>query len=202
MTDQGIKIGYARVSTGEQDLRMQRDALIAFGVNQLDIWEEKASGASVAKRHVFQAMMKDIRKGDTVCVWKLDRLARNMSDLLDTAKQIEARGATLAVVTMPGMNTDTPVGRVMFQLLGVFAEFERAIALERTMAGLASARAAGRRGGNRSKHSDEAVLALHDAGVTKAEAARQLKMSQPGYMKRLASALKRKAEGEKNNEQT
>ena len=199
MTDHGIKIGYARVSTGEQDLRMQRDALTAFGVNPLDIWEEKASGASVTKRHIFQAMMKDIRAGDTICVWKLDRLARNMVDLLDTVKQIEAKGAKLAVITMPGMDTNTPVGRAMFQLLGVFAEFERAIALERTMAGLAAARAAGKRGGNRSKHSDETVIALHDEGITNAEAARRLRMSQPGYMKRLATALKRKAEGAKND---
>lgn len=83
----------------------------------------------------------------------------------------------------------------MFQLLGVFAEFERAIALERTMAGLAAARAVGKKGGNRSKHSDETLLALHDAGVTKADGARRLGMSQPGYTKRLAIALKRKAEG-------
>lgn len=194
MTDNAIKIGYARVSTGEQDLRMQRDALVAFGVDPRDIWEEKASGASVEKRHVFQAMMKDIREGDTICVWKLDRLARNMVDLLNTVKQIEAKGAKLAVITMPGMDTNTPVGRAMFGMLGVFAEFERAIALERTMAGLAAARKAGRFGGNTSKFSDAEVIALQ--GLKPADAAKQLGMSQPGYSKRLAAALGRAARGE------
>ncbi len=185
-------MGYARVSTGEQDLRMQRDALIAAGVDPRDIWEEKVSGATLKKRKEFQNMMKDVRPGDTIYVWKLDRLARNAMDLYETAKQIEAKGARLSVLTMPGMDTGTPVGKAMFGMLAVFAEFERAIALERTMAGLAAARAAGRFGGNRSKWSDEQVLELQ--ALKPSEAAKRLKMTQAGYSKRLAVALKRQAE--------
>jgi DNA invertase Pin-like site-specific DNA recombinase len=191
----GHKMGYARVSTGEQDLRMQRDALIAAGVDPRDIWEEKVSGATLKKRKEFQNMMKDVRPGDTIYVWKLDRLARNAMDLYETAKQIEAKGARLSVLTMPGMDTGTPVGKAMFGMLAMFAEFERAIALERTMAGLAAARAAGRFGGNRSKWSDEQVLELQ--GLKPSEAAKKLKMTQAGYSKRLAVALKRLAEKER-----
>ena len=171
---------------------MQRDALIAAKVDPRDIWEEKASGATLKKRKIFQAMMKDVRKGDIVVVWKLDRLARNMLDLYNTVEQIQAKGATIEVITMPGMDTSTPVGRAMFGMLGVFAEFERAVAYERTMAGLASARAAGRIGGSRSKFTDEEVLATRH--MMKADGARKLGMSQAGYTKRLERAIERERE--------
>lgn len=197
---QGHKLGYARVSTGPQDLRMQRDALISFGVDPRDIWEEKASGYTLEKRPTFQAMMKDIQNGDVIVVWKLDRLARNALDLYHTAEFIKQKGATLHVLTMPGMDTATPVGKAMFGMLGVFAEFERAIAYERTMAGLEAARNAGRKGGNRSKFTDEEILAVQH--MMKADAARKIGMTQAGYTKRLQAALKRQAEGKNDSEQT
>lgn len=182
------KMGYARVSTSDQDMRMQRDALIAAGVDPRDVFEETASGASLAKRRVFHAMMKDCQAGDIVYVWKLDRLARNALDLYQTAQAIEARGARLVVLTMPGMDTGTPIGRAMFGMLAVFAEFERAIAHERTMAGLQAARARGKMGGRRSEFTDDQVLALQH--LSAASAARQLGMkSQAGFKKRLAKAL-------------
>jgi DNA invertase Pin-like site-specific DNA recombinase len=187
------KMGYARVSTSDQDLRMQRDALIAAGVDPRDIFEEKASGASFAKRREFQAMIKDIQPGDIVYVWKLDRLARNALDLYETAKVIDQKGASLVVLTMPGMDTGTSVGKAMFGMLAVFAEFERAIAHERTMAGLAAARAIGRAGGRVSKHTDEQVLALQK--LKPSEAAAKLRMTQSGFKKRLAAALSRAAKG-------
>lgn len=195
-----IKIGYARVSTSEQDLRMQREALIAAGVDPRDIWEEKVSGASLKKRTMFQGMMKDIRQGDTIYVWKLDRLARNALDLHETVKFIEEKGASLVVLTMPGMDTNTPVGKAMFGMLAVFAEFERAIAYERTMAGLAAARAAGRTGGRTSSVTDEQVLALVNLPVS--DAAKRLKMSVPGFKKRLAVALKNAEERRTNDADT
>ena len=173
---------------------MQRDALIAAGVDPRDIWEEKASGATLKKRKVFEAMMKDVRPGDTVYVWKLDRLGRSLQDLLNVATAIKKKGANLYILTLPGLDTETTVGKIMFQLLAAFAEFERAIALERTMAGLAAARKAGRFGGNTSKFSDEEVIALQ--GLRPKEAAEKLGMSQPGYSKRLAAALGRAARGE------
>jgi len=192
-----LKIGYARVSTGPQDTLLQTEALKRAGVHPANIWEEKASGASLTKRKVFQAMMKDVRPGDVVVVWKLDRLARNLIDLHNTAEQIAKKGAALEVITMPGMDTATPVGRAMFGMLGVFAEFERAIAYERTMAGLAAARAAGRIGGSKSKFTDEDVLATRN--MMKADGARKLGMSQAGYTKRLEAALRREAEKEKSD---
>lgn len=173
---------------------MQRDALLAVGVDPRDIFEESVSGASLAKRKEFHVMMKDVRAGDIVYVWKLDRLARNAVDLYDTARKIEQRGASLVVLTMPGMDTSTPVGKAMFGMLAVFAEFERAIAYERTMAGLKAARDRGKWGGRRSQFTDEQVLALKHLPIK--EAARQLGMkSEAGYKKRLAKALENAAKG-------
>lgn len=192
MADDGHKMGYARVSTSDQDLRMQRDALIAAGVDPRDIFEEKASGASLSKRREFQAMMKDCRKGDTVYVWKLDRLARNAVDLYQTAQAITDKGARLVVLTMPGMDTASPVGKAMFGMLAVFAEFERAIAHERTMAGLKAARERGRVGGRASKFTDVEVLALRH--LVPARAAKKLGMSAAGFAKRLAKAVHNQAE--------
>jgi DNA invertase Pin-like site-specific DNA recombinase len=184
-------MGYARVSTSDQDLRMQRDAMMAVGVDPRDIFEEKASGASVTKRREFQAMLKDCRAGDIVYVWKLDRLARNAVDLYQTAKLIEDKGAHLVVLTMPGMDTTTPVGKAMIGMLAIFAEFERAIAHERTMAGLQAARERGRMGGRRSKFTDEEVLKLKHLPTS--AAARQLNMTTQGYKGRLAKALENAA---------
>lgn len=175
---------------------MQRDALIAAGVDPRDIFEEKASGASVAKRKEFQAMMKDCHEGDIIYVWKLDRLARNALDLHQTAQMIDSKGARLVVLTLPGMDTGTPMGKAMFGMLAVFAEFERAIAHERTLAGLRAARERGRIGGRRSEYTDEQVLALRH--LSPKEGARQLGMkSQAGFTKRLAAALARKAQENK-----
>lgn len=193
-----IKLGYARVSTSDQDLRMQRDALVAAGVDPKDIWEEKISGASLKKRVQFQGMMKDVQPGDIIYVWKLDRLARNALDLYHTAKAIEEKGASLVVLTMPGMDTNTPVGRAMFGMLAVFAEFERAIALERTMAGLKAAKAAGRGGGRTSKFTDEEILALQN--VPLAEARASTKLSKQGFNKRLKAALRRAAQAKESDD--
>lgn len=186
-------MGYARVSTSDQDLRMQRDALIAAGVDPRDIFEETVSGASLKKRREFHFMMRDVGPGDIVYVWKLDRLARNAVDLYQTAQAITDKGARLVVLTMPGMDTGTAVGKVMFGILAVFAEFERAIAYERTMAGLAAARARGKTGGRRSKFTDEQVLALRH--MTLKAGAKKLGMkSEAGFKKRLTAALGRKGE--------
>ena len=192
------KMGYARVSTSDQDLRMQRDALIAAGVDPRDIFEEKKSGADAKNRPEFQAMLKDIRRGDTIYVWKLDRLARSVLDLYETAKFIEEKGARLVVLTMPGMDTSTSTGKLIFGVLAAVADFERALTVERTQGGLQAARKAGRFGGRKSDHTDAAVLALQ--GVSKAEGARRLKMSQAGFTKRLQAALRRQAEGKTDSE--
>lgn len=187
------KMGYARVSTSDQDMRMQRDALIQAGVDPRDIFEETASGAKLENRREFQAMLKDVRAGDIVYVWKLDRLARNASDLYETAKTIEDRGASLVVLTMPGMDTGTPVGRAIFGMLAVFAEFERAIANERTRAGLAAARARGRIGGRQPEFTLEqleAAMAAH--GSQRAAAASLItKRGKPMTLSGFVKALER-----------
>lgn len=167
---------------------MQLDALTSAGVDPRDIFQEKASGASVEKRPEFRAMMKDCQEGDVVYVWKLDRLARNVLDLHETAQRITAKGARLVVLTLPGMDTGTPVGQAMFGMLAVFAEFERAIAYERTMAGLKAARERGRVGGRNSPVTDEQVLATKGMWI-KAAMDRLGYTTQSGYKKRLAKAL-------------
>jgi len=188
------KMGYARVSTSDQDLRMQRDALIAAGVDPRDIFEEKASGATLAKRREFQSMMKDVRHGDIVYVWKLDRLARNARDLYDTVQTIHDRGAKLVILTMPELDLSTPTGKAMFGMFTTFAEFERAVALERTLAGLKAARVRGSWGGRRSQFTDEEVLKLQH--LTAPSGARALGMkSAAGFKKRLAQALANAAKG-------
>ena len=175
------KIGYARVSTSDQDLRMQRDALMEAGVAPADIFEETASGASLAGRERFHAMMAGCQAGDIIHVWKLDRLARNMTDLYNTAKAIEDQGAALVILTMPGMDTRTPVGRALFGMLAVFAEFERAVTLERTMAGLKAARDRGRIGGRAARYSDAEILRFAELGPSAGALAAQ--MSRVGFLK-------------------
>lgn len=172
---------------------MQRDALIHAGVDPRDIFEETASGARLENRREFQAMLKDVRAGDIVYVWKLDRLARNASDLYETAKTIEDRGASLVVLTMPGMDTGTPVGRAIFGMLAVFAEFERAIANERTRAGLAAARARGRIGGRQPEFTLEQLEeALAKGGSLRAAAARLVtKRGKPMTLSGFVKALER-----------
>lgn len=174
-------IGYARVSMADQNPQMQIDALVKAGVDLCDIYWEKASGTSIKKRREFQAMMKDVREGDVVVIWKLDRLGRNAGQLYQTAQQIQAKGANLRVLTTPGMDTTTPMGRAMFGMLAVFAEFEAAIGRERTMAGLARARAEGRPGGATAKHSHEAILEFSKLGLK--PGARAAGMSVPGFIK-------------------
>jgi serine recombinase len=176
-------IGYARVSTVDQDPRMQIDALIKAGVEPDDIYQEKASGAT-GKRPQFQAMMKDVREGDVVIVWKLDRLGRTNIGLHQTAEQIRQKGAHLRVITQPGLDTTTAIGRAMFAMLAMFAEFEREVSLERSAAGLKAARERGRIGGATQKHSDKAILEAAKLGTK--PGARHLGMSVSGFIKALA----------------
>lgn len=174
------KIGYARVSMADQSPRMQIDALILAGVDERDIFHEQATGGHT-NRPQFQAMMKDVRKGDVVYVWKLDRLARTAIDLYRIVQAIQDKGAHLKVITQPGLDTTNAAGRAMFGMLAVFAEFERSIILERTMAGLKAAKAKGRVGGSKPKHSDDAVLAAAKLGMQKG--AKKLGMSLSGFIK-------------------
>lgn len=137
-------IGYARVSTGEQTTDPQIAELRAAGC--LDIRSETGSGGSRA-RHALARLVREIQGGDTLVVVRIDRLARSLSHLLEVIEAVEARGAYFRSLHDP-IDTASPQGKFTLQVLGAAAELERALIRERTMAGLASARAAGRVGGN------------------------------------------------------
>lgn len=145
-------IGYARVSTYDQDTSIQRAELARVGVVRL--FHEKASG--VAKRIELERLLYSLRAGDTVVVYKLDRLARSLVGLLRVIERITSAGASVRSLTEP-VDTSSPAGRLMVQLLGSFAEFERAVIWERTQAGLQAARVRGVRFGRPRKIPVEAL---------------------------------------------
>jgi len=184
----GHLIGYARVSTVDQNPQLQVDALVRAGVHPDDIYTEKVSGSAIV-RPQFDAMMKDVREGDTVVVWKLDRLARNNVALHQIAERIRAKGANLRLLDNSGLDTTTAAGRLMFGMLAVMAEFERDLSRERTIAGLARAAAEGRKGGTVAKHSDEAILNWAKLGTK--PGARAAGMSTPGFIKAVKRARER-----------
>jgi DNA invertase Pin-like site-specific DNA recombinase len=171
-------VGYARVSTDDQNLQLQLDALIAAGVRPDDIHTDVASGKSM-QRPGIQAALMALRRDDILVVWKLDRLSRKLEDILRIAKRIAEKGAHLRSTTQ-AIDTTTPTGRLIFHVFGVLAEFERDVGVERTKAGLASARARGRIGGRRMtftlEQRDEALRLLSE-GLTVREVAEKLGIS-------------------------
>ena len=143
-------IGYMRVSKadGSQVLDLQRDALIADGVRPSHLYEDQASGKK-DDRPGLEACLKSLREGDTLIVWKLDRLGRSLRHLVNTIHDLMERKVGFRVLTGQGANIDTTTasGRLVFGIFAALAEFERELIRERTIAGLASARARGRNGG-------------------------------------------------------
>ena len=143
-------IGYMRVSKadGSQSTDLQRDALLAAGIDEAQLYEDQASGKR-EDRPGLTSCLKALREGDTLMVWKLDRLGRNLRHLINTVHDLTARGVGLKVLTGQGAAIDTtsPAGKLVFGIFAALAEFERELISERTVAGLASARARGRKGG-------------------------------------------------------
>lgn len=167
-------VGYARVSTRDQNPASQIDALNTAGCDR--VFMEKASGAN-RDRPELKAALDYIRAGDTLIVWKLDRLARSVRQLVETAEELAQREIGLKVLTQQ-IDTTTPGGRLVFHVFAAVAEFERELMLERTHAGLATARAANRRGG-RPKALDDgqirrAKAMLADPMITVVEVAQEL----------------------------
>ena len=154
--DARMDIGYARVSTGEQTLNLQLDALNAAGCGT--VYQETASGAK-ADRPVLEEVLSYIRPGDTLVVWRLDRLGRSLEHLIDVVSALAARGIGFKSLTEQ-IDTTTPGGKLIFHVFGALAEFERDLIRERTQAGLAAARARGRLGGRPKKLTDPKQLAL------------------------------------------
>ena len=132
-----------RVSTNEQNLALQRDALKAAGCERL--YDDTCSG-SVAERPGLTKALDHMRAGDTLVVWKLDRIGRSLSHVVELVDGLQAKGIGLKVLT-GGIDTTTSTGRLVFGIFATLAEFERDLIRERTMAGLAAARARGRNGG-------------------------------------------------------
>jgi DNA invertase Pin-like site-specific DNA recombinase len=166
ITSKLMLIGYARVSTVDQNLALQRDALTEAGCQRIFI----ESGA-VTDRPALHDAIEFARSGDTLIVWKLDRLARSMKQLIETIENLRVRGIGFRSLT-EALDTTTAQGRLVFHMFGALAEFERSLIRERTQAGLAAARRAGRTGGRPPKLTDDdieaakAMLANPDIGVT------------------------------------
>ena len=147
-----MKIGYARVSTKDQNLSLQKDALQKEGCEL--IFKEKASGAK-SDRPELRRMIDQLRKGDIVIIWKLDRLGRSLRDLVNLVTEIQDKEAGLKSLN-DSIDTTTPQGKLTFHIFASLAEFERDIISTRTRAGLESARARGRKGGRPKGLSNEA----------------------------------------------
>ncbi|TPG38557.1 recombinase family protein [Roseomonas nepalensis] len=136
-------LGYMRVSTAEQNLALQRDALTAIGCERL--YEDICSGALTDRPGLTKAL-DQLRAGDTLVVWKLDRIGRSLGHVVELVAGLQGRGIGLKVLT-GGIDTTSSTGRLVFGIFATLAEFERDLIRERTMAGLAAARARGRNGG-------------------------------------------------------
>ncbi|WP_330174739.1 recombinase family protein [Streptomyces sp. NBC_01498] len=145
-TNTGHLIGYARVSGDDQEAQLQLDALKEAGCAR--VFTDKASGKNT-ERPELTAVLDYVRPGDTLCVWKLDRFARSLIDLVNMVDALATRGVGFKVLTgaLASIDPNTPDGRLMLQVVGAMAEFERSLIQERTRAGLDAARAQGRTGG-------------------------------------------------------
>jgi len=164
-------VGYARVSSSEQETTLQRDALKRAKVRR--VYEEKRSATSW--RPQLDAALRALEPGDVLVVYKVDRVARSLSDLLSILRRIEIAGAGFRSLTEP-IDTSSAAGRLMLQLLGAFAEFERNMIRERSMAGQAAARERGARIGrprSMSPRTEAAVVRMVEGGAMLSEAARR-----------------------------
>jgi len=142
-----MKIGYARVSTTDQNPQMQIDALIAAGVDPDYIFTEHKSGKN-RNRPALKDCLRMVRGGDTLVVWKLDRLGRSLIDLIQILDELKTRGVGFHSLN-DSIDTNTAAGQMLFQIMGAFAEFERNTIAERTRAGMEAARKAGKPIGGR-----------------------------------------------------
>jgi DNA invertase Pin-like site-specific DNA recombinase len=161
-----MRIGYARVSTGDQNLDLQLDELGEAGCEK--IYEEQVSGAA-KERPELQRCLEELRDGDTLVVWRLDLFGRSLKDLVSKMEALEEKGVDFVSLT-EGIDTTTAQGKLTFHIFGALAEFERELARERTMAGLKAARERGRVGGRPLALSEEDIpqvqAMMKDPGVS------------------------------------
>jgi len=176
-----MKIGYARVSTQDQKLDLQVDALQNAGCEK--IFQEKASGKNNERPELIR-MMEQLRKNDILIIWKLDRLGRSLKNLIEIVSELQNMGVELISI-QDNVNTSTATGKLTFAIFGALAEFERDIIRERTKAGLAAARARGKRGGRKNVLNDKQVQILKSLSVNNSlsvgEICKQLGISKGTY---------------------
>jgi len=151
-----MKLRYARVSTQDQNLTLQTDALLSAGAKR--IFNDTATGSNT-ERAGLKELFDHIREGDCVVVWRLDRIARSLKDLIDLSAELERRGAQL-ISLHENIDTTTTTGKLFFHIFGALAEFERNLIIERTQAGLSAARARGRKGGRKRVLTREKISTL------------------------------------------
>ncbi|MCW6513047.1 recombinase family protein [Lichenifustis flavocetrariae] len=184
-------VGYMRVSTSDerQSVDLQRDALLGAGVDERHLHQDRASGAR-DDRPGLKACMNDLRAGDVLVVWKLDRLGRSLSHLIRIVEELKKRGIAFRSLTET-IDTTTSHGAFLFNLFGSLAEYERALITERVNAGLAAARRRGRKGGRPPSIDAEKIdqiLAALEGGASKASVCRTFKIPRST----LLDTLKRK----------
>ena len=174
-----MMVGYMRVSSADdrQSVDLQRDALLAAGVDDRHLYSDKASGAR-DDRPGLKACLAYLKEGDSLVVWKLDRLGRSLPHLLSIVTDLKDRGVAFRSLTEQ-MDTTTPHGELLFSLFGALAQYERALTRERVMAGLAAAKRRGRRGGRPptiDAEMMEQIKAALDGGASKASVCRSFKV--------------------------
>jgi len=171
-----MKIGYARVSTNDQDTQLQLDALNSVGCNR--IYEEKQSGAK-RDRPELQQCLKSLREGDILIVWKLDRLGRSLQHLIDVVTDLENRQIGFQSLT-ENIDTTSPTGKLIFHIFGSLAEFERGLIRERVKAGLDAAKKKGKKFGRPAALNEkdkDMALAMLNGGATKIDIARHFNVT-------------------------
>jgi len=180
-----MRIGVARVSTRDQNPEAQQDALQAAGCER--IFTDKASGKLARRPELDKALMV-AREGDQLVVTKLDRLGRSLKNLIELSEELSSRGIGLVVLDQ-GIDTATPTGRMFFQILGAVAEFEASLNSERTLEGLAAARARGRTGGQKPKLGPRQVKLAREmyeaGGVTVQQIADEFGVTRPTIYRHL-----------------
>ena len=197
-------IGYARVSKadGSQTTDLQRDALLAAGVDPEQIYEDQASGKQ-DDRPQLAACLKAVRTGDTLIVWKLDRLGRDLRHLVNVVHDLTDRGVGLKVLTGQGaaIDTTTASGKLVFGIFAALAEFERELISERTKAGLASARARGRKGGRPYKMTPAkvrlAAASMGQPGTNVGELCKELGVTRQTLYRHVSPTGKLRPDGKK-----
>lgn len=175
--------GYARVSTDDQDVTLQREALLAAGADH--VREEIGSGTTMQNRPELRSLLDFMRSGDTLIVTRVDRLARSIRDLQNIVHDLREKGVTLRCTEQP-IDTSTAAGKCFLDMLGVFAEFETNIRRERQMEGIAKAKAAGVYKGRKPKIDAEKVKTMRAEGVQPAQIARELGVARSSVYRALA----------------